>query len=317
MQTVPTKPTTQGPRTAGRMTLAAVQSGRVDKPVRVVCYGVEGIGKSTFGAGAPAPIFLGAEDGTAHLDVARFPEPQSWTDALEAIDVLSTQEHSYKSLVVDTLDWLEPLCWANVCRVGKKDSIEDFGYGKGYAAALDNWRVLLARLDRMRAARGMHVVLLAHSWIKGWKNPEGDDYDRYELKLHSKTSGLVKEWADAVLFARYETYAVENEKAGRTKGISTGARILHTQHRAAWDAKNRFDLPETLPLAWSEFAAAMKAHAPATPERLRQQIEELLPQLDEKTRASVTGWLPTVAENAAELARGLDKLRGIVLTTAV
>ncbi len=299
-------------RPAGRMTLAAVQSGRLEKPIRVVCYGVEGIGKSTFAAGAPSPIFLGAEDGTSHLEVARFPEPTCWADALEAVDTLTTQEHPYRTLAIDTLDWLEPLCWAEVCRAGSKPDIESFGYGKGYAAALDLWRTLLARLDRLRAARGMHVVLLGHSWIKGWKNPEGDDYDRYELKLHSRTSGLIKEWCDAVLFAQYETYAVE--KDGRTRGLSTGARVLHTVHRAAWDAKNRYDLPPAIPLSWADFAAGVAAHRPASPEALRAEIEQLLPQVDEKTRAAVAAWLPTVATDAAELARGLDRLRGKVLT---
>jgi hypothetical protein len=125
-------------------------------------------------------------------------------------------------------------------------NIEDVGFGKGYNAALDRWRDMLSRLDTLRDRRGMNVILLAHSWIKTFRNPEGDDFDRYELKLHAKTSGLIKEWSDAVLFAAYETLTA-TDKSKRTRGISTGARIVHTERRAAFDAKNRFELPAELP----------------------------------------------------------------------
>ena len=181
-----------------RMSLVGVVQGRVQKPIRALVWGVEGIGKSTFGSNAPSPIFLGAEDGTTELDVARFPEPTSWQDVFDAVTELTTAEHAYRTLVLDTLDWLEPLNWEHVCAKGdgrgkRIASIEDFGYGKGYAAALDEWRRLLSAIERLRNTRHMNVVLLAHGWIKPFKNPDGPDYDRHELKLHPKAGGLLKE----------------------------------------------------------------------------------------------------------------------------
>jgi hypothetical protein len=270
------------------MTLKAVQSGRLDKPRRVLLYGTEGIGKSTFAANAPAPIFIGTEDGTAQLDVARFPEPATWQDVFDAIETLRKDKHDYRTIVLDTLDWLEPLCWDHVCQQAKKPDIEAFGYGKGYVAALDQWRELLATLDRLRADASMDVILLAHSHIRTFRNPEGEDFDRYELKLHQKAAGLCKEWADAVLYAAYETYA-DSRDDGRTKGVSTGARIIHTERRAAFDAKNRYTLPETLPLGWDDFAAAIEAPAPV--DELVAKVRELaehLPANDaKKARAAV------------------------------
>jgi len=268
MQAVPKPEPTQKPVAAPpRMSLTKVVSGRIAKPVRVLVWGTEGIGKSTFGASAPSPIFLGAEDGTSELDVARFPEPSTWQDAHDAIAELTNVQHEYKTLVIDTLDWLEPLCWRAVCAKGDRgkrvDSIEELPYGRGYTAALDEWRRLLSAVERLRSSRGMHVVLLAHAWIKPFKNPDGDDFDRYELKLHAKAGGLLKEWCDAVLFANYET--LTREANGRSKGVSTGARVLHTQRRAAYDSKNRYDLPETLPLDWHAFIEAVAAHRPADP----------------------------------------------------
>ena len=308
--------TTSTPPPSRRMSLANVVRGRIAKPLRVLLFGVEGVGKSTFGANAPSPIFLGAEDGTSELDVARFPQPGSWDEALEAIAELTRAEHDHKTLVIDTVDWLEPLCWSKVVeRASDKDikTIEDFGYGKGYVAALDEWRVLLASLERLRSARGMHIVLLAHSWIKTFKNPEAEDFDRYELKLHAKAGGLLKEWCDAVLFAQYETYANKDSKTKRVRGVSTGARIVQTQRTAAWDAKNRYDLPETLPLDWEAFAEAVTAHRPADPGILHARITGMLTSIADNALATrVRAAVEAANGNAAELARIADKLAATV-----
>jgi len=133
-----------------RMTLTNVSKGKIAKPVRVLLFGVEGVGKTTFASKAPRPIFLGPEDGSSELDVERFPEPHSWPEILEAVDTLTAESHEYQTLVVDTLDWIEPFCWAQVCTKPDDkgilhDQIEDFGFGKGYNKALDEWRVFLSR----------------------------------------------------------------------------------------------------------------------------------------------------------------------------
>ena len=161
--------------------------------------------------------------------------------------------------MIDTLDWVEPLCWRHVCehaRDGRQHtSIEDFGYGKGYTAALDLWRELRARLEDLRDKRNMSIIMLAHTSIRAFQNPEGENYDRYQMKLHQHAAGMLREWSDAVLFAFYETYT--HEQNGKAKGISTGARMLGTTHTAAYEAKNRFSLPERIPLDWRSFAEAM------------------------------------------------------------
>jgi hypothetical protein len=288
------------------MTLSNVSRGRQPKPFRVLVYGVEGVGKTTFAAGAPDAVFLCAEEGTSHLDIARFPAPQSWADALEAIRVLTHDEHSFKTLVIDTLDWFEPLCWAHVCAMGGKANIEDFGYGKGYVMALEHWRQLLARLDVLARVRGMNVVLVAHAAIKRVDDPYTGAFDRYRMKLHERAGDLMREWVDAVLFARYEVFTVE--KKGKMRGVSSGARVLHTRWTAAYDAKNRFDLPETLPLDWEEFEAAARAGEPADADLLRREITELLPRLPDRAKAekALEEW---AGDNPARLAQLLDKVR--------
>jgi hypothetical protein len=261
------------PRTV-RMTLASVSRGIVQAPYRLVVHGTDGVGKSTFAADAPSPIFLGAEDGTGHLDVARFPAPQSWQDVLDAVRTLTNEEHSFKTLAVDSLDWVEPHIWQHICDQTGADNIEAVGGGfqKGYKAALDVWRLFLSALERLQATKGMHVILIAHTSIKMFKNPEGDDYERYVLKLDSGAAGLCREWAKGVYFANYETFAVK-EKSKRVKGVSTGARLLYTSRTAAYDAKDRYALPESLSLSWSDFDAAAKAAAPADPKALVAEIQ--------------------------------------------
>lgn len=294
------------PQPQSRMTLANVTRGRLEKPRRILLHGVEKIGKSTFAAGAPNAIFICPEDGTAELDVSRFPEPRSWPDVLQAIDTLRTEPHDYQHAVFDTLDWLEPMLWAYLCQRDRKADIHAWGYGKGFDAALVEWRVFVKRLEDLREQRGMHVILLAHSWIKGFKNPLGDDYDRYELKIHQKASGFLREWCDAVLFANFEQFAVKDDKQ-RVRGVSTGARIIHTERNAAYDAGNRYSLPEQLPLSWSAFDDAVKAGA--DPVVLTAKIAALLAAtndatLTEKVNAAVAK-SPT---DGAHLARVLNHL---------
>lgn len=293
--------------------LASVVKGKIEKPIRIVLYGTDGVGKSSFAARSPSPIFIGSEDGTAQLDVSRMPSIASWKDILDSVDELGAEEHQHKTAVLDTADWAEPMAWKAVCDRGGKTDIEAFGYGKGYAAALDEWRLLLSKFERARSQRSMSIIVLAHSWVKSFKNPDegADDFDRYELALHPKAGGLLKQWADCVLFANYETFT--HEVKGRVKGVSTGARIMHTQRRAAFDAKNRYDLPETLPLDWDAFAEAVAAHKPEDAAVLKVRIQSMLSGItDQAVRSKVEAALASAGDDAAELSRVANKLSATV-----
>lgn len=265
-----------------RMSLAAVTRGQVAKPHRVLIYGPEGVGKTTFAASAPDPIIIGTEDGSGALDVPRFPRPESWADVLEAVDALSVAGHGYRTCVLDSLDWAEPMIWAHVCAASGKASIEDFGFGKGYVEALSEARKLLAALERMQAVAGMHVVIIAHAHLRKFANPSGEDWDRWTTKTNDKLGGAVREWADAVLFANWEQYAAEVD--GRTKGVSTGRRVIHATKTAAFEAKNRFALPDEIDLSWAAFAKAVERNRQAP-----QEIRDLLSGDSEKT-AKFDAW---------------------------
>lgn len=292
--------------TQGRLT--RLVSGRQERPVRVVLYSVDGLGKSTWAADAPAPLFIGAEDGTSQLDVDRLPDINAWTDILDSLHELTVSGHKFQTVVLDTADWAEAMLWAYLAKRDGKKSIEDYGYGKGYVAALDEWRVLVSALDRLRDAKGMNVIVLCHSWIKAFKNPEGDDFDRYEMKLHAKASGLLKEWADVVLFGTYETFAIKADAKAKAKGLSSGARVVYTQRTAAYDAKNRYSLPEQLPLSWSAFAEAVKARRTMPTVDTRERIAGLLAGQPDALAERVNKAVADAGEDAQKLAKILNHL---------
>lgn len=300
-----------------RMSLSSITKGKQDQPIRVVLFGQEGVGKSTFAAGAPDPIFLCSESGTHRLDVARFPTPNTWTEALEAIDVLTNEEHSYKSLVVDTLDWLEPLVFAHVIansgmdKNGRKaTTIEasNGGFGRGYVAALDQWRIFISKVEKLQTTKGLHVLLLAHAWIKGFNNPEGDNFDRYELKIDKRASGKIKEWADAVLFGTWDKSTVSN--GSKSRGISNGARIIHTEWSAAFDAKNRYGLPDRMPLSWDEFFACVQEGKPASIESMLIEARGLANAVGLGDKVELL--IEKAGEDVTKVAQILDWVRGKV-----
>lgn len=293
--------------------LDRVIKGKLDKPQLVLLYGPDGIGKTSFGADAPNPIFLGAEDGTANLDVARFPAPTCYGDILDSIKELIEEKHEYKSLVIDSLDWLEPLVWNQVCKDGQKKKIEDFGYGKGYANALEEWRKMISLLDTLRATRKTNIILIAHSQVKTFHDPSQlEGYDRYQLKLNEKASALFREFVDSVLFANYETFLKSNDQK-KVKGLGDGSRKIYTQRRPAFDAKNRAGLPFELPLSWESFYEACQSGNPKEINTVRENINSLLENiLDETLKGKVIASVEAAKDDNQKLLKIEDKLKTLI-----
>lgn len=237
--------------------LEQVHRGRRRLPRRVSLYGVQGVGKSTWGAQADDPIFIPTEDGLDDIDCAKFPKITTFEQAIGALSELYSEQHDYRTVVVDALDSLEQLIWTEVCRKHCVSNIEKIGYGKGYIYAIDLWRDFLDGLNALRLDRGMMIILIAHAKIEKFQDPEADSYDRYMMRLHKFAAALVQEWSDEVLFATYKVYTKSTEEGfGRTvtRGVGTAGRILRTTERPAASAKNRLGLPDELPFTWADYA---------------------------------------------------------------
>lgn len=230
----------------------AITRGTIPCGQKVILYGPEGIGKTTLAAQFPGAVFIDTEGSTRNFDVARFPSPTSWemlrSEAQYALD------HSAEvgTLIIDTADWAEKLCNRAVCERAHKSGIEEFGYGKGYVYAAEEFGRLLDLLDRLTAS-GVHVIFTAHAQLRKVELPdEMGAYDKWELKCSKQLSPMLKEWADLVLFCNYKTIVVQSE-SGRGKAQG-GQRVMYAAHRPTFDAKNRFGLPDELPMDFGQIA---------------------------------------------------------------
>lgn len=239
--------------------LKSIVKSRELGPPRILLYAPHGLGKTTFGASAPAPIFIPTEDGLGVLEVPHFPLAQSEAAVLEAIGALYEEKHDYQTVVLDSLDWLDNLIWADV---NTKFDEKALAYGKGAVIVAERWRAILDGLNALRNDRGMAVILIAHCQVKRFDSPETEPYERYQPKLQDRSSALVQEWCDAVLFANFKTVVKKSDvgfKKEVSRGITTGERLLYTTEKPAFYAKNRYSLPESLPLSWAALSDAIDA----------------------------------------------------------
>lgn len=296
-------PTMAQPAAPRRMTMAKVTKGPVLQAPRVLLYGAEGIGKSTFASGAPAPIWLG-ELGTQHLDVSRFPAIERWQDVLDAIHTLTEENHDRKTLVIDGLAEIEGHIWQHLCAANKWANIEHLDYGKGYIAAVDEWRRLVFALERLHQKKDMGIVLIGHSVVKQTRPPEGEAYDKHVLTIHDKAAGLLRRLVDYVLFAQIPVTTVKGADK-RVRGKTDGVRLFHAQPSATFDAKSRPSLPTPLPLSWEAFASARATHDPAhrvaRATETMANIKALLAELgDEATARKVLAHTSSLAPGDVE-----------------
>lgn len=301
-----------------------ITGGVMPAPLKVVLYGVEGIGKSSFAARFPQPVFIDTEGGTGRLDVRRLPAPDSWQMLLDEAAAAADGQVPCQTLVLDTADWAEKLCMAGVCARFKVKGIEDIGYGKGYTYVKEDFARLLDVLEKVIAS-GRHVVVVAHAAVAKFEQPDAvGSYDRWVMKTSKQVAPLLREWCDMLLFANYKTVVEKSGAGPSAKNKASGARrVLYTTHNACWDAKNRFGLPDEVPFDYESIRAivensTVKAPSPAPaptqkaaprPEPKAAPAPALAAQMD-AARQSIAaaldtlGWPPALRDLAA--ADGID-----------
>lgn len=250
-----------------------ITRGKRPGPKKVVIYGPEGIGKSTLAAQFPDPVFIDTEDSTRDMDVARFDKPTSWQMLKSQVAYVIKYPDVCKTLVIDTADWAENLEIEDLCNRNGWNGIEGAGYGKGYTYSSEEFGRLLNLLSEV-IEKGINVVLTAHAKLKKIELPEEmGAYDHWEMKTTKMVAPMIREWADLVLFTNYKINVVNVDNQGATKGKNKaqgGRRVMYTTHTPFWDAKNRYGLPEELPLDYESIrhviedaAAVMPAPQPA------------------------------------------------------
>lgn len=299
--------------------LQSVKRGQLRSALRYLFYGPEGVGKSSLIADIDGLLLADIEGGSDNIDVPRYMfrdeegghVPRSFAEVLAMVEDLDANPgHGFSALGFDTADALESLVHRHVCEQHGKASIEEFGFGKGYQVALDEMRQFLALLDRLRA-KGMQIVMVGHSIVKTFKNPEGEDFDRYQLRVHDKTGGLIKEWCDVVGFINFDGGAAklkgDMSQAKRARGWSTGKRIVHLAREAAWDAKSRLSMPAEIELdvahPWAPFAAAQSGARDTTGEGLHAEIVAELERIGAESFTTAAGRATSRTEVLAMVAK--------------
>jgi hypothetical protein len=284
-----------------------VTKGKIRKPYFMVLYGPAGIGKSTFAAGAPNTVFIGNEEGTYNLDVTRAEKATKFKDVTDAISDLRKEKHDFKTVAIDSLGGLEPLVWDAVCAMDGSKTIEQAqgGYGKGYVMANKLWQGMINDLLALREEKGMNVIAIAHSLVKSFNDPMlPQGYDRYQLALNDKAALIWTREVDMLGFANMETYLKEGESEKKNRALSENKRILYTERRPGFEAKNRLGVPAEIPFEYSAFESAIGTVSPIieTIADIHSEIIQLTAKVkDEVTQKIVMDTVEKAKDNIQEL----------------
>lgn len=231
--------------------------GKVKQPPRIVIFGTSGIGKSTLGSTFPSAIFIDTEGRLAHIDCEHFPTVQSFQEVEKQLEFIQSEPHNYKTLVIDSLDWLDSLIAKECAQQLNVKTLADIPYGKGFAFQYSKWEDLLHKLSNIRLKRNMMIVGIGHAQIKRFEAPDTESYDQYRLNLRDNISDRIVQWSDCVFFANYKTRVREGDDKIK-RGVSTGKRVLYTKNSPAYTAKDSYGMPDELDMSWQVIGTHLK-----------------------------------------------------------
>lgn len=245
-----------------------ITKGKVKRAVRTIVYGVAGVGKSTWASNIPDAVFIDTESGTDSMDVARLPKPESWSDLQEELDFVLT-EKPCQTLVIDTIDRIETLLISDTVTRDGKNSVEDYGYGKGYVLIQERWqKEFLFKLDRI-IAKGINIVLVAHSVSRKVETPEETAFDHWELNLSRKVAPVTKDWADMLLFCNFDLNVIDTSNDSRIekrKAVGVAKRKIHCNQKPQYDAKNRYGLADSYDMSFEPFRSIFEGKVERKPD---------------------------------------------------
>ncbi len=289
--------------------LGSIKKGRLEEPIRAVIYGKDGVGKTGLASEAPKTIFICAEQGTAQYDVARFPQPDKFSDILQMVNWLLEKDRGYETLTIDTIDWLEPMLHKQ-CEEELGKPLSKIGYNKGYDYALDKTRQFINLVSKLKT---MNILCLAHARIRTFQDPAtGSGYDRYQMAMRDDTANVWRQWATDVLFLDYKVVKADSEDRF---AVGDGERIIYTEERPSHQAKNRHNLPYMLPLkkgsSWKAFYDAVKAGG-VSPDVLYKEVKDLLNWVEDPDKRLATAtYVDQISTNLVALTELKSKLMAL------
>lgn len=284
------------------------------RPQKITLIGQEGVGKTTAASMTENPYFICSENGLHEgLNKVSYYTPEDWLDLKNIVIFLTNTNHDFKTLVIDTLDWVEPHLHSFVCKRDGKKSIADYGYGRGEIAAANELRTLLYLLEELQKVKKMWILLNIHCTVKLYNNPLGDDYDRFEPALEKKSAALVKQWSDVVLFARFDEGTYKSSVKGKAKGANGKIRLVQTTYSYAWDAKNRHGLPDSMSFDMPTILSAIRKGENCEKDSLLKEITLLLPSLPQATSEKINSYINNGIRSVSDLKLTLNSVKSLLV----
>ena len=250
------------------MSLADIKTEAELRPLRIVVHGKPGAGKTTWASKMANCVGILTEDGTGNLAFPRYPVCDFWdkepTETNKSIGVkqrmltLLKEDHNYKTLIIDSLDWLERLIQNHVCKEYGYKNIESPGFAKGHKECLAFWDEFRLLTESLRKQKGMNICMIAHTDVKTQNDPEVENYEKNILKLKPGASALLTENADCIFYITKKKGVVKTKNSTK---VTQGDHVIYGEDTASYLAKNRYQLPKDLPYEWEEIRKLIIANS--------------------------------------------------------
>lgn len=294
-----------GVHMAKDMSLSTITTGQQPDSLKLIIYGAPGVGKTTFAAGFPAPIFIDTDDGSKLVDTARFPVPETFEDVLAALKTLQLEQHSYKTLVIDTLGVLDTLMATSICKKEGVKVLEDMQWGKGTAKLVTEWGTFVTTLNTFRARTKMDIILLSHPSVLTLRDPVVTDHDTLTIAVHKKCVPLLIGWSHLTGFATFERVVSPDKNSEKLSMTTTGNRVVHTVEARGFTAKTRLGFPSPMPFDSATFLELLPDAIKTTCKQLIIDIVATLDKIPEAKRKDIE---PKVRETIEKSSNSIDVL---------